>query len=159
MNEGSYELLDNRPAHALSLKERAERWPCVYTSCPLPGSIKMTADWFCTYHFGVPPEMGARITEDLKGMVRKGWRGEKDWRDELVNKGIEAITQIKLSLSPLYWEAYKEGFNKYGLRGNELVRWARKQALARGKLMLPKSPVELLRRSEGQKSEEVEEDN
>jgi hypothetical protein len=155
MNEGSYELLDNRPAHALSLEERAKRWPCAYHGCPLPGSIKTTADWFCTYHFGVPPEMGARITEDLKQMVRKGWRGEKDWRDELIDKGPEAIVQIKESLSPLYWEKYKEGFTRLGLRGPELVRWAREQAAAREKpkLKLLESPIESLGQLEDQKSD------
>jgi hypothetical protein len=82
--------INSRPAHAVSLEERAERWPCSYPGCPLPGSIKATADWFCRYHFWVSQEMGARITEDLKQMVAKGWRGEKDWRDELLEAGTPA---------------------------------------------------------------------
>jgi hypothetical protein len=70
-------------------------------------------------------------------------------RGEQITKASQTV-----SSSSLYWEAYKEGFNKYGLRGNELVRWAREQAAARGgKPKLLESPIKALVQLEDQKSD------
>lgn len=39
-----------------------------------------------------------------------------------------ALTAPNAQFTPLYWEKYREGFNKHGLRGPALVAWAKAQA-------------------------------
>jgi hypothetical protein len=48
----------------------------------------------------------------------------------MIAPAFEALKLPNARYTPLYWKMYAEGFNKHGLRGPELVRWALAQSAA-----------------------------
>jgi hypothetical protein len=50
---------------------------------------------------------------------------------------FEALKLPNARYTPLYWRMYAEGFNKYGLRGPELVRWALEHSVEEEAEVLP----------------------
>jgi hypothetical protein len=63
----------------------------------------------------------------------------------MIAPAFEALKLPNARYTPLYWKMYAEGFNKYGLRGPELVRWALAHSIEEAKIIsITKIEEELL---------------
>jgi hypothetical protein len=49
-------------------------------------------------------------------------------RTPMIAPAYEALRSPASPFTDLYWQKYKEGSTRYGLRGPELVRWAKEQS-------------------------------